>query len=1333
MKRWAIRFGRFFTWLLVAALLLMLAFLVIVRTRYFRENVRTRMVTAVENATGGRTEIGSFDFDPATLQVTVRDFKLRGKETEGAPLADVQQIRARVKVESFLSRRVYLALLEVTQPRIRILTYPDGTTNIPGPKVRRDGPTVFELFVSLAARQFQLKDGTFDYDNRRLPLDLLAENLHVDFGWDALNKRYRGNVKADPFHFNWPKIAPLVFSTDVTLTMDKQGLVFERAEARRGQSVIVANGTLRDYRTPVVDLNVDGKFAMAEYIKELKLPISPEGSARFQGKFAYDQKLLLTGTLTGQGIAVRQSQITVSGIDATGAVRLDSNGVTVSDIKGTTLDGRFSADTVIREWREISVKGRFDSLSLEQLRTIESAPRQVGWSAMLSGPVTLTGRIDKTGFEDIVIDTDVEFQPAQGKIPLRGTTHLRYLQRTSDLVIQPSILDTPRSHLSFTGSLRDRINVRADSEDLNEFLPAAALFSSNPPTAWPVQLDGGQARFEGVVLSPIGGIEVQGRVAATNLVYGKRKIDRAEANITVSSGRVDANEMKVTASGAQAEGAVHVALNNWKAEDASALSGNLNIVKAPLADLLKQAGRDLPLSGDLRGEVKFSGSIAKPVIDAKLGIAKPVLQGEAFEGLTFDLDYQPQLVALRNGIARKGGATIPFEAVFRHPEAKYDSGKLEFKVDTKDLALNAINAVREANAQLNGRADVTAQGVLDVQPNRTTIDRIDGRILTRQLAIGAKPLGALDLTAATRNQRLHVEVTGNAAGAPFKGSGEWQLNGDSPGLGQLDFGTLTFATMRELASAFGNTRPIPFDGKVTGSAVINGPLRRPEQLHAQFTFTALEMQPANDNKSLSDQVLQELTLRNNGDIIFDIDSKGVQVKQAQLTGKDTNLQLVGGMTTGERMLWNMSLRGGLNLGLFQNYVPGLRTQGSAALNATVRGAFDNLQLGGRMDVKDLSVYHRDFTNGIEKANGVVTFDRNRALLQNLTAQSGGGELKLSGFLTFPTKEELMSYRLNGQIDRVRIRYPEGASTTVNANLSLTGNARQSLLSGQVTILRSGFTPRTDIGAALLEPSQPVRTPTGSALLQGMQFDVRITGAPNLQLETSLTSGLGANVDLRLRGSPIKPVLLGTVAVTQGEINFFGTRYTITRGTVSFFNAARVEPVLDLDLETIVRAVTVNMNVSGPMDKLNITYRSDPPLQSQEIVALLAVGRTPGSTTVAPQSNVASVGAGTFAGTQTLLGQAVSAGVSSRLNRFFGVSRVKIDPQLTGLDSTPQARLTIEQQISRDITLTYVTNLTGALQQLVRLQWDISRNWSVTTTRDENGVIGADILFRKRFK
>jgi translocation and assembly module TamB len=60
-------------------------------------------------------------------------------------------------------------------------------------------------------------------------------------------------------------------------------------------------------------------------------------------------------------------------------------------------------------------------------------------------------------------------------------------------------------------------------------------------------------------------------------------------------------------------------------------------------------------------------------------------------------------------------------------------------------------------------------------------------------------------------------------------------------------------------------------------------------------------------------------------------------------------------------------------------------------------------------------------------------------------------------------------------------------------------------------------------------------------------------------------------------------------------------------------------------------------------------------------------------------------------------------------------------------------LTLEQQISKDITLTYVQNIAQANQQIVRFEWNLNRNWSVVAVREENGVFGVDFFYKKTFR
>ena len=102
------------------------------------------------------------------------------------------------------------------------------------------------------------------------------------------------------------------------------------------------------------------------------------------------------------------------------------------------------------------------------------------------------------------------------------------------------------------------------------------------------------------------------------------------------------------------------------------------------------------------------------------------------------------------------------------------------------------------------------------------------------------------------------------------------------------------------------------------------------------------------------------------------------------------------------------------------------------------------------------------------------------------------------------------------------------------------------------------------------------------------------------------------------------------------------------------------------------------------------------------------------------------------GGNALLGEALTPS-TGRLQKLFGVSHIKIDPQITDVTTIPQARLTFEQPVSSDVTLTYITNLAVANQQIVRVEWDLNRRWSVVALRDENGAFSIDFLYKKSFK
>jgi translocation and assembly module TamB len=62
-----------------------------------------------------------------------------------------------------------------------------------------------------------------------------------------------------------------------------------------------------------------------------------------------------------------------------------------------------------------------------------------------------------------------------------------------------------------------------------------------------------------------------------------------------------------------------------------------------------------------------------------------------------------------------------------------------------------------------------------------------------------------------------------------------------------------------------------------------------------------------------------------------------------------------------------------------------------------------------------------------------------------------------------------------------------------------------------------------------------------------------------------------------------------------------------------------------------------------------------------------------------------------------------------------------------------ARLTIEQQVSGNITLTYITNVAQTSQQIIQAEYNVNRYVSLIAIRDQNGVVSFDVRIRQRKK
>ena len=736
-----------------------------------------------------------------------------------------------------------------------------------------------------------------------------------------------------------------------------------------------------------------------------------------------------------------------------------------------------------------------------------------------------------------------------------------------------------------------------------------------------------------------------------------------------------------------------------------------------------------------------AGSLRRPEAELTLDIQKPAAFGEQIDRLRADARYRPGELDIANGIANDGTSELRFSGTYRHPENDLKSGDVSFDVTAQNLTASRIEHVAKlsppVDAQLGGRLSGTGR----VANGSFELTAATANLTAKGVTVDQEPIGDLTLMAETKGTELTVQASGNVRESTVEASGKWRLEGDAPGEATVKFSRMSIDSVHDLVMlGRKEDRPAapPFEGFVQGGATVTLPLQKPSAFRAKVTLDTVQVNPRPNQVLRLGVQPQDVILKNSQPLVVDVTSDRAQLSPAQFTGRNTNVSVEGAIPFRGTAGADFSVRGNIDLVILQLINPDLAAKGVANLQVSIRGNLQNPNVNGRLQFRKASLSYSDLPYVVDNAEGSIAFDRNRATIERLTAETSGGTIAFTGSLDFGAALDsgtALVYRLQAEARHVRVRLPQDLSVTFDASLRLTGASDASTLSGSVTLNRASFNPRSDLFALLAQASGPTPVPTTpNDYLRGMRFDVRIQSASNFQVETSLTRDVEAEVDLRLRGSPVQPVLLGTVSINQGEVQVLGTKYTINRGDIRFLNPVKIEPTFDMDLETRLRGVTVNVTLSGTPSHPKMNWSSDPPLQQSEIIALLATGRDPSLALNQTAPGVSGGGTTNFAAAGTgLVGQALNSQLNSRFQRFFGATRVKIDPTLTGVDNLPQARLTWEQQVSKDVTLTYITNLNRTQEQLIQVQWDLDKSWSAIAVRDPNGVFGIDFQFRKRFK
>jgi translocation and assembly module TamB len=1240
---------------------------------------------------------------------------------------------------------------------------------------------------------YENRAAAFDFQDRLTLLHFDARDVTLRIAYippsQGFSETYR--IEAGATHINSFRRVPQPaaqaaqgsFQATLDLTRGAAYLRSLRLAANGHDLVVVAS--LEDFARPSWQATAVGDLDMRLLDPITGYPFAPQGVAHLDltgaghaGIFRADGSIHVEGgsyigtgvVATGVGLDAHvhadPEQLLINSIVArlrqggqiTGEIALDH---WLPPIPGTTvlqpatssnLRGKSKAPraTPPSSQIDIPVNGKviagFDNVPLDAILDMVSQPpfQRLGLNTRLNGTAVANWiKGDNRTLEvTATLPMTTPDKAVPGEVASSGVIDGIYYQRDGSVDLHRLEVHMPQSQIEAHGHLGaypltspTGIAVDLRSQNLYEFdkvLSNLGLIRSGKSgaAALPISL-GGQGEFHGTWSGSLADPHLAGNLRATQLAveipspsasnnpsaatqfvswdsvdatgaYSAARIDISRSQLRRGPSEIDFDgaliATSVSPSTGKAPGQTPAPVHTFDAS--SVLHGHLHARAVNVAQLLPFTGQALPVTG---------------IVSAQLDADGPVrtLSGSGWVELDGASVYAEPISRIR-AQGRFSGQTIKLTSVTVSEKAgnvsttgSYDIKSHAFQVNAKAAGVDVsrIEWLRAKGFTVTGKLGFSLVG-------SGTFDdpRLEAHANLANLALSGEPLGALEFTARTANRSVTYDMTTRLETAELALHGQTALNGDNLTQARLEFSRFNIGGLLKLAHVPG----LNGESALAGTVTFDGPLAKPEQLRGEARLRELAVTVA------------AVHLHSEGGVHATLANGRINLDPLHVTGEETDLRAQGSLILKDKRQLDVAASGAINLKIAETLDPDLTATGTTTFQVEMHGPLQNPELRGRIDFQDGSLALEDLPNGLSQIHGTLEFNQNRLEVKSLTAMTGGGQLSVGGYLAY---QHGIYADLTATGNGVRIRYPLGVSSLADARLRLQGTQNSLLLNGSVLITRFTVSPDFDMAALTAQANRVPTIASPDAPSNHVRLDVHVVSSPQLNFQNAYAK-LAGDVDLHLRGTLASPSVLGRVSITEGSAIIAGTRYELQRGDISFTNPVRIEPSIDLNATAHVEDYDITLGLHGTPQKLAVNYRSDPPLPEADVVALLALGRTESQQRIYTQQQEQS---GANPTTDALLGGALNATVSSRVQKLFGAGSVKVDPNYLGALGNSTSRIIVEEQLGTNVTLTYATNVNTTAQQLLQAEVAINRHVSLLVARDESGVFSMVVKATRRYR
>jgi hypothetical protein len=1302
--------------------------------------------------------IGSLSVHLLTGKVLVEDLRIDGLHPGDRPFFTAKRITVGIDWLPALRRRpdITITSIEMTDWRMLVERWETGD-NFPKLRFDRAEPRR-ESTVKVTLKHLHAGRGGFAYEDHVTPWSIIGPNLDITVGNVP---HYHGTATFTGGTVAIQSYVPMWANMRARFTLDGPRVHLERVDLDSDGAKTVARGEVDLAHWPEQTHRVESRvhFPRMRQLFFTDAAWDLTGDGNFTGTFhlfkgghdlsgTFDSALAgvneyrfpaLSGSLqwTRHALDVRQARARFFDGDCRFSFSIKPLGAQVRPTArfDATVNGADLAQfSDFQQLRGLRFAGSADLQNLLEWPLGRFAEHAGAGRLVVTPPpgVVLMTSAGEGGRAEVPVDDqkphqrrDVSPPPLPAHLPVGGELAYRY--GPDAVFVDAGRFATERTFVTFEGTtgwgVGSRLPFHVTSRDWQEsdqVLVGIMNDFGSHARAVPI---GGHGAFDGVMTGAFRAPRVEGTFSGDDLVAWDTTWGSAAGGLIIENGYVTISGGDVRRDGSEIHADGLFSLGYPRDDGGEEIDARFRIVRRDVASL-RHAFQidDYPVDGLLSGEFHLTGAYQRPVGFGGMTIDEGVAYGEKFERATSSLRFDGAGVRLDAVEISKSGGTVTGAAY-----VGWD-GAYSFNADGRRIPVRQVAAVNYPNAPLQGTAQFTAGG------NGTfDLPRYDVRFRVADLSVSGETVGQGTGTLAVRGKVLTGDVDLASPRLAVTGTGRIALTPQADA-------DLTFRFHDSSLDPYVRVfvpKWSPYTTAVaSGTLRVGGELAALDQLVVDGTVDALEMR------------LFDYTIRNTGPIRLSLDHNQLKVAQLRVVGDGTQLNVAGTIDlAGQRVA--LQADGEANLGILQGFFPGsVRGSGHAQLTAAVNGPVDQPLFSGSATVSDGRIRHLSLPNALDAINGTLLFDARGIRLDDLSATLGGGRVQFGGRIGF---NGFMPGDLNLTVrgENMRLRYPEGIRSVVDADLAVHGTYASPTLGGTVTVKSAVWSRRIETPGSIFELASRRQSVSAAGAGGGeaaaptmpLRFDLQILVPSTLRIDNNLAR-MVANADLSLRGTYDRPVLTGHADIERGEVTFEGRRYRITHGAMDFMNPQGIDPFFDVEAETNVRVpgqtYRVTVGFAGTSTQLRPTLSSDPPLPTADVLALLFsdVQRTArtGPNQYVPElrakQNPTQVQTDilTTRATQAITGT-LSSEVGKVVEQTFGVNTFQLTPSFIDPYSqqtsrlNPTARLTIGKRISDRVYLTFSRSLgTTINDQIVlleiessdRVSWILSRNEDLQT-------------------